>query len=129
MTPEQERVAARLDPVSNPAIATLRAALSSGKDAEDQFLKWRKSPMTRLFIAALNELADSPPPFSNESGDTNSVLLQYGMTSGLNLAVKLLSRPSRVYPDVLKGTQPSQDGGDALAGSYEDTLDDQLDSM
>lgn len=128
MTPEQERVALRIDPASNPGLSTLRAELSSGKESEDRYLEWRRHPYTRMFLRALVELADSPPPFAQESGETNRILLQYGMTSGLNLAVKLLSQPHRVYPEIFT-VKKGKAQDDGLDQSFTDTLDDVLDGM
>ena len=128
-TPEHSRVSARANPAFNPAIAALRSYLSSGKDAEDAFRQWLALPMTRLVVAAIEELADSPPPFQGEGSDTNGVLLQYGMTAGLNLARKLASQPNRVFPEIFAGDRRSADPQDELDRSYEDTSDSVIDSM
>ena len=106
VTPETERVGARSDPRFNPAIASLRKALSSGKEAEDGFLKWRSEKFTRAFLDALAELADSPHPNLDVYLGSDQALVQYGMTAGLNLAYRLLTQPNRVFPEVFRGDAP-----------------------
>ncbi len=124
MTPAQDRLAYRQDAKSCPALAALRAWLSDGKkETEDTFRAWRAQPVTRKFLAALSELAGSPPIQANEPTDTNRVLVQYGMTAGLELAHRLLSQPGRVYPEIFASNAGQADGGELDRG-YEDYPDD-----
>ena len=102
-TPEGERIGTRSDARYNPAISFLRKVLSSGKEAEDGFLKWRSERFTKAFLNALAELADSPHPSLDVYKGTDHALIQFGMTTGLNLAYKLLSQPNRVFPEVFRG--------------------------
>ena len=129
-TPAQQRVSARTDAVACPAIARLRATLTADKKVVDAFVKWRRNSFTRMFLAALSELADSPPLAAREPPDTNSVLLQHGMTDGLNLAYRLLSQPQRVYPEIFAKKDGGTAGGvDEFDRAYEDTPDSVIDDM
>ena len=129
-TPAKTRVDSRTDAVTCPAIARLRATLTSDKKVVNAFVKWRRNSFTRMFLAALSELADSPPLSVNEPTDTNSVLLQHGMTDGLNLAFRLLSQPQRVYPDIFADKDGKTAGGvDEFDVAYVDTPDSVIDDM
>ena len=124
-TPIQERLARREDLRVNPAIGLLKKYLSSGKTAEDNFNQWLKLPMTQLFLGALAELSDpSAPPIPV---DANYVMIQYGMVQGLGLAHRLLSTPSRVFPEVFSGKQPSSQ--EPLRDSYKGSVDEAIDGM
>jgi hypothetical protein len=125
-TPIQERLARREDLRVNPAIGLLKKYLSSGKTAEDGFYQWLKLPMTQLFLGAVGELSDFPP-MPTAPIDTNYVLIQYGMTQGLELAYRLLSNPSRVYPEVFSGKQPVSQ--EPLRDSYKGSVDEAIDGM
>lgn len=97
MTPEQLRVSYHSEASANPAVAEFRAFLTSGKAAEDAFYEWLALPMTQLAVRALEELADNPPVSSQQDA-----LLQYGMTTGLQTAAKLLTQPKRLYPELFQ---------------------------
>lgn len=124
LTPEQVRVQSHADASAYPATAELRALLSSGAAAEDDFWKWLALPYTQRMVRALEELADNPVPLSCDTKET--LLVQYGITTGLQLAVKLLSNPRRVFPEVFRdpATPP-----DAELGSYVDNADSVIDAM
>jgi hypothetical protein len=130
-TPEKARVRARSNASFNPAIAALRKTLSSGKDAEVGYREWRRNPYTRGFVRALAELADTPPPSFEEGADANHVLVQYGMTSGLSLALKLLTQPSRVFPEAFSGDidYDAYADGDIYGEGYVDSQDDVISGM
>ena len=124
LTPEQVRVRSHADAASCPALAELRATLTSGAEAERQYWDWLALPFTQMMVRALEEMADNPPMGPADGKDT--LLVQYGMTTGLQLAVKLLASPKRVYPEVFRDP-----GGvsDAPLGSYTENADQVIDRM
>lgn len=128
MTPEKERISDRSIPGYNPGVDLLRKTLSSGKDAEDGYRRWRSDPYTKAFLGALAELADTPPFVVPETCTPEKIMVQYGMTAGLSLAFKLLAQPNRVFPEVFRGDlgHPSYDGE---LGAYTDSQDSVLDQM
>lgn len=128
-TPAQQRVAERMDADRFPAIATLRRTLTADKTVVESFLKWRGNSYTRMFLAALSELADTPPVTVESPSDTNSVLLRCGMTDGLNLAFRLLSQPQRVYPDIFRGSDGKNAVPEDFDRAYVDTPDSVIDDM
>lgn len=125
MTPEQVRVRSHADAASCPALAELRATLKSGAEAERQFWEWLASPFSQKMVRALEEMADNPPVLSADTRD--SLLVQYGVTTGLQLAVKMLSNPKRVFPDVFR--DPVATSGDGSFGSYTENADQVIDRM
>lgn len=122
MTPEQLRAVYSSEASANPAVAEFRAFLTSGKRAEDDYYAWLSSPMTQRVVRALEEIADNPPVSSNQDA-----LIQYGMTSGLQMAVKLITQPKRLYPEVFQDAKPKKDG--PLDKAYTVTADDVIDKM
>ena len=124
LTPEQVRVRSHADASAYPATAELRALLSSGADAERAFWEWLALPTTQRMVRALEELADNPAPLSCDTKET--LLVQYGITTGLQLAAKLLSSPRRVFPEVFRDRAAAPDGD---LGSYVDNADKVIDSM
>lgn len=98
MTPEQIRVAYHAEASVNPAVSAFREYLTSGKQAEDRFYEWLAHPVTQLVVRALEELADNP----SDRLSQQDVLLQYGVTSGLQTAVKLMTQPKRLYPELFQ---------------------------
>lgn len=129
MTPEQARVVNRSDATANPAVARLRTVLSSGKDAEEGFRNWRSDGYTRLFASALQELADSPPFTGKAESDINQILIQTGMTMGLSMALKLITQPKRLFPEIFGGSAPGPASASDLTASYTDDLDSVIDYM
>ena len=99
MTPEQLRVAFHADAPASPAVAAFRAFLTSGKAAEDAFYQWLAEPMTQAVTRAIEELADNPPVYGDREGD---LAVQYGMTTGLQIAAKLMTQPRRLFPEVFR---------------------------
>lgn len=122
MTPEQLRVAYHSDAAGNPAVAEFRAFLTSGKAAEDKFYEWLALPMTQLVVHALEELADNP----SDALPQQDVLLQYGVTSGLQIAVKLMTQPKRLYPELFKDPVRKDD---ELDRAYTANADSVIDNM
>lgn len=125
-TPASARVAAGCSPAACPSIALLRKTLSSGKEAEDGFREWRRHPYTVAFVNALAELVDTPPAMTGGTV-TEQILVQYGVTSGLALALKLLTQPNRVYPEVFRGDMNVPDAEDF--GAYTDSQDSTIDQL
>lgn len=121
MTPEQLRVAYHSEASVNPAVAELRAFLTSGKAAEDAFYEWLALPMTQLVVRAVEELADNPPVSSQQDA-----LIQYGVTSGLQTAAKLMTQPKRLYPEVFQDAA-KKDG--PLDRAYTANADSVIDNM
>lgn len=121
MTPEQLRLTFHDNATSSPAVASLRAYLTTGVAAEDAFFKWRADPMTQMVTRALEELADNPP--IDKGID---VAQQYGFTSGLQLAIKLMTQPKRVFPEVFQ--DPRQPAGE-LDRAYTVNADSAIDGM
>lgn len=122
MTPEQFRVAYHSGASANPAVTEFRAFLTSGKAAEDQFYEWLVHPMTQLVVRALEELADNPL----DNLPQQDVLLQYGVTSGLQMAVKLMTQPKRLYPELFH--DPVKTDGE-LDRAYTANADSAIDNM
>lgn len=126
LTPEQVRVRSHADTSVNPALAELRALLTSGADAEQGYWRWLADPYTQKFTRAIEELADNPPMLPSGARDT-MILVQYGVTSGLQLAAKLLTNPKRVFPEVFR--DPARPDLGPLAGSYTESADQVIDDM
>ena len=125
MNPVRDRTDGRTDAVAFPAIASLRAALSSGKDAELGYVKWRKDSWTVGFLKAIAEYADNQPV---EVGNPDKALVQYGMSCGIDLVYRLMTQPSRVFPEAFSGkSMPVYDH--VLDQAYTDTPDSVLDQM
>ena len=124
LTPEQVRVQSHADRAAYPALAQLRAALTSGAAAERGFWDWLAEPYSQMMARAIEELADNPAPLPCDTKDT--LLVQYGITTGLQLAAKLMTSPSRVFPALFRDPA-GQD--DAALDSYTDTADNVIDRM
>ena len=120
LTPEQIRLAYHADTQASPAVAEFRAALTTGRASEDAYYQWLSEPFTQMVSRALEELADNPPV----SGD--DIALQYGFTSGVQLAVKLITQPKRVFPEIFQDV-PDADKG--LDRSYTVNADSVIDNM
>lgn len=122
MTPEQIRVAYHAEASVNPAVSAFRAFLTSGKQAEDSFYEWLAHPVTQLVVRALEELADNP----SDRLSQQDVLLQYGVTSGLQTAVKLMTQPKRLYPELFQDPVPKEG---PLDKAYTVNADAAIDNM
>lgn len=121
MTPEQLRLAYHADTQANPAVAELKATLMSGRATEDAFYAWLADPFTQKVARAIEELADNPPAVGDD------IALQYGLTTGLQLAAKIMTQPKRVFPEVFQDAKPAADGG--LDKSYTANADSVIDSI
>lgn len=73
-------------------------ALDGGrKDYEE----WAASPMTRVFLGALKSMAETVP-LANAS-DHAGLAKAFGCMTGLNLVVRLIEDPTRVFPGIYEG--------------------------
>lgn len=79
--------------VVRTGVDALRDALSGNASA---FADWRRQPVTRRVLGALQSMLLHPP--AGLSGD--DALVQYGVTQGLALAVSLMADPSTLWPGV-----------------------------
>jgi len=79
---------------------------SSEKSLND-FVAWRDHPVTRLYLGALRALAFTPPPMYISK---DSVEVQYGMQSGVELAAMLADDPTSIYPDMFTGATSGAGG-------------------
>ena len=101
----------------NPGgLALYREALS-GNAAE--FARWRRDPITRKVIAALQDAAVHPPLCVN----SDNALLQYGVTQGLSLAFQLCVDPSVLWPGVFGPDTGGPSGVDIPDMDFETSLD------
>lgn len=72
----------------------------SGEDGRVQFQAWRHDPTTELFVDAIKSLIDTCA--AGIPQDPTGVAVAYGVTSGVNLAVRLLDDPTRVFPSMFE---------------------------
>ena len=125
LTPEQVRVRSHASASAYPALAELKVRLTSGADVEREYWNWLAEPFSQLFVRAIEELADNPPLLPSDGKE--SLLVQYGVTTGLQLAAKVLSNPRRVFPDVFRDPGSAVNAG--LSESYTENADQVIDSM
>jgi len=71
------------------------------KESVDTFVRWRNLPETLLFIDALREMAENPPPAYIAQEDIG---VQYGVSSGLGLAAAFLGDPSVLFNELFTGS-------------------------
>ena len=100
-------------------VLALRRHLSRA-EMLDTFRKWADDPMTKLVLSAVRDLAVSGPL----SLDVKEVAVQYGVTSGLNLAAQLMDDPSVVFPELFTGIGSSS--GRLPEENYETSVQDML---
>lgn len=99
-TPLEAVAASAADASSGHIVQTgvdrLKAALHGHAS---EFADWRREPMTRVVLGALQCAFVHPP--AGLAGD--SALVQYGVTQGLAYAMQLLTDPSTLWPGVFGG--------------------------
>ena len=100
MTPTETRVAAgdgraggQLAP---DGVTALKAALNGNAQT---FADWRREPMTRLVARAIQHLAVHTP----RELSSDHLLVQCGITQGLELALQVINDPSAVWTGVFGG--------------------------
>lgn len=100
-------------------VLALRRHLSRA-EMLDTFRKWADDPMTKLVLSAVRDLAVNGPL----SLDVKEMAVQYGVTSGLNLAAQLMDDPSVVFPELFTGIGSSS--GRLPEENYETSVQDML---
>ena len=97
----------------------------SSQESLNEFLRWRESPVTMAYLAALRGLMVNLPP---SHMNRENVELQYGVQCGLTLATSLMDDPTSLYPRLFTGSTsgPGTVAPDALPTEYT-TAPDSLD--
>lgn len=72
-------------------------------ESRSAFNEWRSQPLTLMFVDAIRELGVNPPAAYLE---TDSIPVQYGVSSGLALAAGVLDDPSVLFPNLFTGATP-----------------------
>lgn len=67
------------------------------------FEEWRSDKVTVVFLDALKALAETST--AGVSADQTGITMAFGVSSGMNLAVRLLEDPTRVFPGIFDGEQ------------------------
>ena len=80
------------------------------------FNEWRNNENTILMLEALRELSQNPPPGFL---DTESIPVQYGVSSGMNLAASFIDDPSVIYPFLFTGAAIGAEQGMMPETDYE----------
>lgn len=93
------------------------------KDYEE----WARSPQTQVFLGALKSLADTLP--LAEASDHAGLAKAFGCMSGINLAIKLIEDPTRVFPSVYDGAGilMSREPGKAVDETYDTPPEGEVD--
>lgn len=65
------------------------------------YSSWRGDPVTRLFLDALKALAETGA--GGIPTDPTGLALAHGSACGMNLAVRLIEDPTRVFPSIFDG--------------------------
>lgn len=90
--------------IAQSGVASFRRRLVDPASAEE-FHAWAENPLTVLLRSALQDLVvNGPLGMANPPTD---VAVQYGFTSGLSLALQLITDPSIVFPEVFRGRAAS----------------------
>lgn len=71
---------------------------SAGRESWEE---WRRSPVTQLIIDAVKSMSDVVP--NQYSSDSHGIALSHGAVCGVNLAVRLMDDPTRVFPSIFDG--------------------------
>ena len=104
-------------------IRGLKASLDGNATA---FANWRRHPMTRRVLSALQDAVIHTP--SNLSADDRTV--QYGMTQGLIFAMQLIADPSAIWPGVFgKNTNEYSGVKDIPLMDFDTSIDDAIDGF
>lgn len=98
-------------------VAALRRALAGHASA---FADWRREPMTRVVLRALQGFLLHPPAGVQPA----DALVQYGVSQGLLLALQLMVDPSLIWPGVF-GEGATQEAG-LPEMDFETSLDEVL---
>ena len=98
----QSTLASQRGKLVGSAVGRLLRRFADAKSA-DTFASWRMLPETQLFIDALRECATNPRVTHQES---DSYEVEFGVTSGFQIAAQILDDPSLVFEDLF-GATPS----------------------
>jgi len=118
---------ARVDAVDRaPAGVVVQSGVEALKDAlagnATAFAEWRREPMTRHVLRALQSYLVHPP----EADSAGGALVQYGVTQGILLAYQLVSDPSALWPGVFDGERKQPELGRLPEMDFETSLDEAL---
>ena len=81
----------------------------SGEDGRLRFEEWRRHPTTVLFLDAIKSLTDTCA--AGLQRDPTGIAVAYGVTSGINLAARLIDDPTRVFPSMFERPGTSKFSG------------------
>lgn len=84
------------------ALAEIQERFQS-PESRDAFGNWRRDPVTLMMLDALREIARTPPVGYI---DTDEIGVQFGVSSGVDLAAAFLDDPSVLYPHLFTGAAP-----------------------
>ena len=70
----------------------------SSEAGRESYQAWRNNPVTALFLDALKALAETGA--GSIPTDPTGLALAHGSACGLNLAVRLMEDPTRVFPSI-----------------------------
>lgn len=89
----------------------------------NEFIKWRENPVTIAYLSALRALAVTPPAGYVQ---TDSVSVQFGVQSGVVLALSLAEDPTTLYPSLFTGATSgaAMDASESLQTEYTAAPDD-----
>lgn len=99
-------VAARLGNATGSAVLHLQNRFSTPESLEE-FLNWRKDPVTMAMIGAIQELGLAPELGSMDSVDP---AVSFGLSQGCALCATLLDDPSRVFEWLFLVPTPGYEG-------------------
>ena len=101
-------------------VQAYRNALDGNASA---FADWRRHPMTKKLLGAMQDIVlHAPAELATEDR-----LVQYGVTSGLTLALQLVADPSSVWPGVFGKNTNEQARAEMPMMDFSTTLDDMID--
>lgn len=101
-------------------VQAYRNALDGNASA---FADWRRHPMTKKLLGAMQDIVlHAPAELATEDR-----LVQYGITSGLTLALQLVADPSSVWPGVFGKNTNEQARAEMPMMDFSTTLDDMID--
>lgn len=85
------------------------------------FADWRRHPITRKVCGALQDMVMHNPP----ECASDDLLVQYGVTQGLTIALQMIADPSVIWPGVF-GKDTNEAGGsyDLPLMDFDTSIDD-----
>lgn len=84
-----------------------------------EFVRWRREPVTRRVVAALQDLMVHPPALGNNV----DALIQYGVQQGLALAFHMCVDPSAIWPEVFTASDEAESPGVLPEMDFETSID------